>query len=697
LTSFSPPPGRPFRRPESWAPLVVGLVALSVYAATAARTITWWEGSEYPLAAWTLGILPPPGSLLLTLYGWLMSHIPVFHPVAFRLNLAAGLLAALTVALVTRLSIELAAPDGRHPSAAEIAAGVVVGLAFAFSLSVWTHAVQFKPYILTALFTALILTTALAWWRRAVEADAPWLLFGIFLLVGLDFSVHRTNALLIPAVLFWMALRRPRVWIRLRPWAAMFGGLALGLSAQLLLIPLSNRDPSFDLAQPRDLAGLWSYVSLKQMGGGFLLRILPRTSDFLRVQLADYAQFFRTNVLRPFHGIPLPLLPAILVLAGWALALRGDRRRWFGLLGFFLCSSLGAVIYFNLPAHYFRSMDRHYLPSLVLFAPWSAMGVAALFRAVGRLAGRQAGSRFAHRGLLATLTLLFLLPAFDSVLANRRACDLSRVRFAETYSRDVLENLPPHAILLTNGDNDTFPVWYLQQVEGVRRDVAVINIPLTNLDSYAARVRRRELSDIRFPLRLESPAPARLDTTITVPVRSTLRSALPPEVAAPDSLSFRLSGLVLPQDFFVLDLLRFGSETRPLYMACTVNQLAWLQPYLRLDGLVQRIVPSKDPALRDLERLDRVLKRISYAGVADGTIAMDDASLAMCRNYLHVLMSLADAQLESGNAKGCLETLLSAEAKVPPARLGLDPGIMDALRVRAESSAREDGAGVREE
>lgn len=666
-------------------PLGTGLVAFASYVVTASRTITWWEGSGYPLAACTLGIMAPPGSLLLTLIGWAASRLPVVHPVAFRLNLLAGLLAATTVALVTWLSIRLATRDGRQPAGPEAAAGAVAGLAFAFSLSVWSHAVQFTPYILSAGFTALILGAALAWWERAAEEEARWRLFLIFLLLGLDFSVHRTNALLLPAVLLWVTLRRPRAWSRPGTWGVIGAGLALGLGFHLLLIPLSLRDPALDLGEPRDLARFWSYVSLQLHGGGFLFRILPRTADLLHVQLADYLQFLRRNLMPAAPWPPLTILPALLVLLGWIVALRTATRRALGLLACYLCASLGAVIYFNLPAHYFRGMDRHYLPSLVVLTPLVAVGAAALLRLALRT---PAGVRHA---LGAGLGVLLVLIPWGSWEANHRACDLSRVRFTETYTRDVLEPLPPEAILLTNGDNDTFPLWYLQRVERVRPDVTVVNLPLTNTGSYVAQLRRRDPRLAGLLGGHDPPDPRFVqETTVAIAAGAAAREALPATVRPPDSLTVRLAGLVLGQDLVVLDLLRLAGWRRPVYVACTVQpeNLAWLRPYLRLDGLGYRVVPSSDPAAWDVEHLRRqLLEKVRYADLADTTIVLDPVSRSMCSNYLAALTALAQTQLDGGDAGGCLATLRFAQAHVPPARLGFDRNTLGVLGAKAEAQA----------
>ena len=144
-------------------PFASALLAFAIYAGTAARTITWWDGSSYPLAAVTLGIPGAPGSLLLTLLGWVVTRIPIVHPVAFRLNLFAALMIATLVGLVSWLGARLATPEGREPGPAESFAGAVAGLVLAFGVTAWTYAVQFTPYGLSGLWTALILVTALAW------------------------------------------------------------------------------------------------------------------------------------------------------------------------------------------------------------------------------------------------------------------------------------------------------------------------------------------------------------------------------------------------------------------------------------------------------------------------------------------------------------------------------------------------------
>jgi hypothetical protein len=677
----SPGPAAPLRvRALRAVPFATAALAFFAYAGTAARTITWWDGSSYPLAAVTLGIPGAPGSLLLTLLGWIVTRIPIVHPVAFRLNLFAALLVATLVGLVSWLGARLATPEGREPGPAEWFAGAFAGLAFAFGATPWTYAVQFTPYGLSALWTGFILIAALAWWRRPEDSPGSARLFLLFLLFGLDLSVHRTNALLLPAALLWIAIRSPASRHRLRDGAAAAAGMALGLAFHLLLIPMAAREPAYLAEDPGTWAGWWAYVTVARMGGGFLFHVFPRTAAFFSVQVADYLAFLGRNLS------PLLFLPAILAALGWVAILRHHPRRALGLMAFFLCAGPGAVVYFNLPQHYMRPIDRHYLPSLVILAPWMAVGAAALLRRAARLPGRVA--------LVPGLAAVLALVPLAAWRANHEVCDLSRTRFAETFARDLLEPLPQRAILLTNGDNDSFPLWYVQEAEGVRRDVAVINLPLANMGSYVARLRR---SDPDLAQLLAGEKMTRVLVAAQAsgrPVRTVVEPrtglGLPAGADPPDMVRFQPTGLLYGEDRVVLDILRLTRWKRPLHLACTVSpdHLAWLRPFTRIDGLAQRVIPSDDPAVWDVDHLRRQLfERVSYDGIADTTVTMDGDTRAMCANYLAALIQLAMVELRVGRGDDALATLRFIDRHTPPARLGWTEGQMAEIRTRIEAEA----------
>jgi chromate transport protein ChrA len=316
-------------RHRTWSALIVLVASTAIFWQTAYPTITWWDSSEYSLAAGTLGVASAPGSLLLTLLGWPFSQLSWSGSPAHTVNLLAGALAGMAAALVYLIAVEtldLAGIDKTEHGLRD--AGVALGaLTFAFATTLWEYATQFTPYILSAVFTGLILLTMVRWWRDA-DDDHAWRYLAVLGLVfGLDFSVHRTNALLIPSVLAWILIRRPRT---LRPRGAAWGaaGLVVGLSVQFLAIPISAHTTSplnfFDLSS---WSGFWDFVSLKSRGGGFLFQLYPRKSPLWANQAHDFLHVLGANFApwgRPAYV--LGVLPAVLAIVGLYGIGRHNRR-----------------------------------------------------------------------------------------------------------------------------------------------------------------------------------------------------------------------------------------------------------------------------------------------------------------------------------------------------------------------------------
>ncbi len=678
MSAVVPPVARP--RSIHPAPFLAAAVAFAVYAITAARGITWWDGGSYPLAAVTLGIPGAPGSLLLTILGWIVAGIPIVEPVVFRLNLFAGLLAATLVGLVTGLGARLATPEGREPGLLENVAGAVAGLTLGLGVTLWTYATQFTPYVLTALWTALLLVTALRWWRRSDPAKGRVLLFLLFLLLGLDFSIHRTNLLLLPALILWVVLRTPSSGSWVRDALAVGGGFLAGLTFHLLLIPMAALKPWYMVEDTRTLQAWWDYVTVGRSGGGFLIDLFPRRADFFSVQLADVLRFLKRNLAPAWY------LPAVLAGIGWVSILRHHPRRALGLMAYFLCAGLGAVLYFNVPPSYFRSMDRHYLPSLVVVAPWIAVGAAVLLRAIARApAGRVLAAGAA--------SALFAIP-FLAWRTNFEACDLSRWRFAECYARDLLEPLPERAILFTNGDNDSFPLWCVQHIMGIRRDVLVVNLSLANTGLCLEQLRDRDPSLARL-LETEPMQPvleARSEgMTVSTAVDRGAELGLPHGHAAPDSVRFTVKAPIYGEDRVVLDLLRITRWGRPLFLATTVTRdhVPWLWPYTRLDGLAFRVIPTDDPSVWDVDHFRTQLReRVRFAGLARETRRPDDVTSGLWRNYVAAYIQLAMAQIQRRDGAGALETLRVLEEVVDPLHLGLSAAEWEPIRNSIQSGAK---------
>ena len=667
-------------RHHGWTPavvsLTVGLCAVSVFWRTAYPTITWWDSSNYSLAASTLGVTSPPGSLLLVVLGWITTRLPIPLPPSQTLNYLAGVFAAATAALLVILAVRINAVHAgtRKTDVGAVAVGAGVGaLALAFSVTLWEYAIRFTPYVLTVVFTALILLTLIRWWEVAEEPGAwRWLLLLTFLF-GLDFSVHRTNALLIPGAVAWILVRRPRTLLDLRSWSGAFGGLVGGLTFHLLVIPISAHTSSpLNMFQPDTWTRFWDYVSLAQTGGNFQLDLWPRNSPFWSTQVADVLRVFGANFAHHTSAFGIAgWLPILAGVGGMAVMWRRSPRFALAFSMLWLLQASATVLYFNIPADYFRSLDRHYLPVLTTFAAAIALGTGVAFRFLA--------SFWKRNPILVGVgaAAMLVLPAVQLV-GNWSANDASRRYFTRDYALNALLGLPENAFYFTVGDNDTFPIMYAQAVEGVRPDVRLVNLSLANTDWFIDQIRRRDPS---FPVRGTSGerraanASAWRDTTLVVRVNGPAATRLPPGTPHLDSVVFKpeppFGGQPLPADDVVMDIVRAAAFRTPVTVSRTAGPsgLAWFRQNARTDGMHWRLVPAHNPPADPALLRENLLQRNEYRGYADSTIVLDDVTRIMGALYRDAFRALIEAESAAGNAGGCQALAVRVDSLLPPRRL----------------------------
>jgi hypothetical protein len=637
------------------------ILCTAVYWMTAFPSIDWWDSAEYSTAAATMGVVSPPGSLILTLLGWPVVHLLPGGSPAHRLNLFAGVLAAMTAALTYAVVAELADAAGERRERAGVAGGAAAALAFAFSPLAWEYAVAFTPYILTVVFTALILWTMVRWWRDADRDDSWRWLALTALLFGLDFSVHRTNALLMPALLPWILLRRPSTLRSLRAIGAMAGALVLGLSVQLLVMPMARMTESpINWDAPTNLRSFWDYISLSTRGGGFLLGVLPRKAPFWSVQVGDVLHMLRDNVL----GWQLPIAVAFVV--GIVALFRRSWKLGSAVVTTIFIQLALTIVYFNIPENFFRSLHRHYLPLLVTIAVVAGFGLQHVITSGG-----------AARGDVLFALIAVAMPAAE-LAHNWRDADQSNNHFAEDYARNALALLPRDAVHFTVGDNDTFPLFYMQYAEGFRGDVDVVNYSVAALPRFADQLRRRVPG---FPItmteheRRMAPMQQSSNKTIEVPVHGSAKDLdLPPGVAAPSSVIMHPSSLGSGEfrtlgDFTMADIIRTNEFRRPITISTTAGNLGWLQGFARQDGFYWRILPTAGPG-PSIARLRTLITEASYRGYADSSVAIRGPSRNIGFLYLDAFNALARAERDSAE---CRIDVARTRALIPPARLQATP------------------------
>src|SRR5207237_4512922 len=213
----------------------------------------------------------------------------------------------------------------------------------------------------------------------------------------------------------------------------------------------------------------------------------------------NYIEYFTWQWGRSLPGAGRLLafmLFLILGSVGFEFARRRDRGIAYLLGALWLVTGLGLVIYMNFKAgfsrfwdaypswdqHEVRERDYFFVVSFKVWGVFAAFGLVLLVRWFSQVSSARAG--------LAVASFLALVPfAADFKAASRRhGPDATAAR---SFAYNLVQSVEPYGVLFAYGDNDTFPVWYLQEVEGIRQDVTLIHLSLANLDWYLSQLASR--------------------------------------------------------------------------------------------------------------------------------------------------------------------------------------------------------------
>jgi hypothetical protein len=669
--------------PYGWA-LVATLAVATLYIVTLAPTTAFWDTSEYIATSHILGIPHPPGNPLFVVLGraWEILLAPLGLSVAVRINLFSTAMGAMAHGfwfLVVHHILRHFSKDRFFPLAGAFLAVLVSATAF----TVWNQSNVNEKVYTVSLFTIALLSWLAFHWRENLGKgkDDNLLILMVFIL-ALSVGNHLMAFLAAPAMGIFILIVHPRTLLNFRLYVAAAVALFLGLSIHLYLPLRAALDPLINEAAPTCGTVGSAFVSILTWGQGgcealsdALSRkqyvkppLIPRLAP-LHLQFANYLQYFDwqwsrtlegTQTLFSFLRLPFTLLFTTLGIYGALEHFKRDRASWWYVVTLFATLSVALVFYLNFKygysiadpvggnpeLHEVRERDYFFIVSFSVWGLWAGMGIAALWRAVARR------HRWSHRRA-APILVLALLPMILNWPWASRAGDYS----ARDWAYNLLMSVEPYGVLFTNGDNDTFPLWYLQEVEGIRRDVTVIVTSYLNIDWYALQLRdlsapceegenpgadRTRIICQRAYLPEGSPGaeyvtrdraqtveargkvPLLVDTPITAPTRSILpledeQIARVAVTVAPieedrtldlgQGVSARLRGqtLVYPWHQFALSIISFSLGDRPVYFASSGNAAdeLGLTPFLIRQGVAYRLNPGlPDPqAMEGVEEL----------------------------------------------------------------------------------------------
>ncbi|HSM58536.1 MAG TPA: DUF2723 domain-containing protein [Candidatus Sulfomarinibacteraceae bacterium] len=420
--------------------LFAGICAFLLYLSTLAPDLAWdyhgADGGELITAAVTLGVPHPPGYPLYTILGRLVAALP-FGTVAYRFNLLSALCMSVAVTLSSAAAffvLQQSVPRSdleRRSAAMPILAATTAGLVLALLPLVWQQALIAEVYGLNLLLLSAFLFQLV---RQGKEHNG-WLA-GLFL--GLAITGHLTSLFMAPLAAVGTARAR---------WPRLAAGAAAGASPYLLLPLLAAGESPILWGDPTTLRGWWWLVS---------------------------ARIYRPNVLA-VGDISWPQRAALWLgeLSIWFLAvatflLFRDRRRLLRPI-----RSTGLVM--------LATAALYGLYALTYDAPNALVYLLPALLLVSILMGRI----YYRLGPLALILPLALL------MLNFNRLDLSKQDQARRLTMPVLQEAPPDAVLLTDGDRATFTLWYLHYVEGMRPDLILVDRNLLAFDWYRRRLKQQ--------------------------------------------------------------------------------------------------------------------------------------------------------------------------------------------------------------
>ncbi|MGE5760200.1 MAG: DUF2723 domain-containing protein [Gemmatimonadota bacterium] len=609
---------QPSEHPPYAAAALVAAGILALYVATLAPTTQFWDAPEYMAAAHALGIPHPPGNPLFSLMAHVWGLLPLAADYGARINLFAAATSAAAAGFWFLIAERWLRPivGGTTPRRLLAAAGALMG---ATAFTVWNQSVvNEKVYTVSLLSIAAVLWLAIRWADQPAGERPDRLLILIAYLLVLTSANHQMGLLAAPAVLLVVARTDARTLIRPRLLGLALAAAAAAATVYLFLPIRAHLDPYLNEGDPTTWAALRDVLQRTQYGKPPLL---ARQADFPG-QLAMWAQYFSWQ-----WGRDLPEAAARAVAVGFgALGLLGAWRHWKAeprqaavMTTLIVTVTLALILYLNFRYGFsefpgrdvpreVRDRDYFFIVSFSAWGVWVAMGLAALMERVTASRPERAQPPGRHWAYAAPVLLIALVPLF----ANRLSAPRRGETLARDYAVDVLQSLDPYAVIVTVGDNDTFPLWYAQEVEGVRRDVTVLVTSLGNTNWYLRQLNQRPLAtfdpgaaptwyrDRAWPKPetpwLSSVYRTRTDTLPEyTPLAQVLTGALGPITVSLDPARLPVPGYLSRVDLALLEIVKEQLGRRPIYFSGTVGNYAeqlGLGRYLVTEGMVRRLLPA---------------------------------------------------------------------------------------------------------
>jgi len=642
-------------RPSYLAAGIVSALIFALYVVTLAPSTAMWDTSEYITAAQVLGMPHPPGNPLFVLIGRVFAILPISSSIAVRINILAAVCSAVSAGmwfLITeRVLVGWFAQRWQR-----ILGGTLAAIIGATAFTVWNQSVvNEKVYTVSLMGIAIVSWLMVRWCDQPDGRKADRILVLVAYLCGLGYANHMAGMLAAPAAALAVLIVRPRTVLRWKVLLACVGALILGITPFAMQPIRAAHFPALNEGEPTACRteltlsctfskGTWDAFEYNFNRGQYGKPQLTERQAPFTAQVGMWWLYFKWQWLRdahddrPFAQSLLAAVFLVLGLLGGYVHWQRDRRSfwYFGSLMFTM--SFVLIYYLNFKygasqdpdlvgvAREVRDRDYFYLWSFSAWGVWAALGLVAAWDSLATLidreqvvVGREKVERPTMRGRLvsAPVLALALIPLFTNWSTASRAGQTDTADFA----KDLLNSVEPYGVLVTVGDNDTFPLWYAQEVEGVRKDVVVANTSLLNTDWYTRQLIRRPVYEYdtangpaiyrnhAWPKPSGSPIKMTMEQADSVPPYIQIDKPMTfqggPIKAVIDPQRLSIPGVLQRADIFVLRMIADSFGERPIYFSRTSagygNELG-IGSYMLTQGLATKlfippVAPNKDTLL----------------------------------------------------------------------------------------------------
>ncbi|MEP6494649.1 MAG: DUF2723 domain-containing protein [bacterium] len=745
------------RRPSYGVAAVVSLAVLGVYLITMAPSTAMWDTSEYIAAAYSFGLPHPPGNPFFVIIGHVFSLLPIAPNVAARVNVLAAVCSAVAAGMWF-LVTEHVLRDWLTERWQRIVGGVVAALIGATAFTVWNQSVvNEKVYTVSLAGIAIVSWLAVRWSDRPDSPTAGRTLVLIAYLCGLGYANHMAGMLAAPAVAFVVVMRRPATLLRGRLLFACLVALFVGITPFATQPIRAAHFPALNEGEPTacrtklelsctlssDTYRVFMYnFNRGQYGKPSLSERQASPGE----QVGMWWLYFKWQWLRdagarhPFTQALFAATFLVLGLLGAGAHYRRDRRSfwYFGALMFTMTLMLIYYLNFKLgwsqdqgsqAPHEVRDRDYFFLWSYSAWGVWAALGLIYVWESIASLIGtrerRDAGDVLAQpssRGWVLSSPALLL--AVVPLAGNWTSASRAHHHSTRNVAADLLNSVEPYGVLVTVGDNDTFPLWYAQEVEGIRRDVTIACTSLLNTDWYGRQIIRRPIYDYDVA---KGPAIYRGRAWVK-PMKPPLHMTFADADAVPDYYPLSAPmvfashdihatidpknleyGVLMRADALVLRMIQDSWQERPVYFARSAvgyPRALGLENYVLTQGLAAKVFvpPTTGPALRDtvfvqgdgwldVSRTTALWNDVFVgpASVVSEGQWIDRPSASMPALYVFAGAELSDALESTGKAAAAAKVLATTKAVARATGLG---GLIRDFESTMPAPVSGDSAGV---